>query len=102
MTTITRSKLAMMNKVLETFNFEKVALVMHTLNWQWATVNETGYLVPTIAKLQAMARHLMFEAIEGEVCFSGGLCAKYNKANEDEEESFELEFILTRTRSYDK
>jgi hypothetical protein len=92
---------AMVDEVIDKFNFERVQIAMSALDWQWQTTEGNGHAVPTLNKLKAMARHLLRESIKHERVSSGGLEARYYKKTKDDPEYFVLRFILTQADSYD-
>jgi hypothetical protein len=92
---------AMIDEIIDRFNFERVHIAMKALDWHWCDLAGNGHAVPTIAKLKAMARHLLREAINSKVCASGGFEAKYHPKVDQDSEYFELKFILHHVDSYD-
>jgi hypothetical protein len=92
---------SMIDEVIDKFNFEKVHIAMSALDWQWLTPNNDGHEVPSIARLKAMARHLLRSSINNKVTASGGFQASYHPKVDDDPEYFELEFILHHADSYD-
>ena len=92
---------AMIDELIECFNFERVHIAMKALDWQWCTTKGNGHAVPDIADIKAMARHLLRESIKSGVCASGGLEAKYHPKVDQDPECFELKFILHHADSYD-
>jgi hypothetical protein len=81
------------DRVIESFNFDKVHKAMVALNWTWR--NEG---VPTIKQLKETARKLLKDSSENEFgnIMTGGFKAEYHKDGE-----FSLEFILAETSSYE-
>lgn len=98
---MTDDRQAMIDEIIDRFNFERVHIAMKALDWGWCTTEGNGYAVPTIAKLKAMARHLLRESIKSKVCASGGLEARYHPKVDKDSEYFELKFILHHVDSYD-
>jgi len=98
---MTDDRQAMIDEIIDRFNFERVHIAMKALDWGWCTTEGNGHAVPTIAKLKAMARHLLRESINRKVCASGGLEARYHPKVDKDSEYFELKFILCHVDSYD-
>ena len=48
-------------KVMERFDFAKVAKVMEFLNWKWMTME--GYVVPDVQRLKTEAQHQLRECV---------------------------------------
>lgn len=92
---------SMIDEVIDKFNFEKVHIAMTAVDWQWQSTDNTGYAVPSIAKLKATARYLLRESIKSKVIGTGGLEAKYHPKIDDDPEFFELKFTLAHSDSYD-
>ncbi len=92
---------AMIDEIIDKFNFEKVFIAMTALDWRWQTTSGDGYAVPTLQRLKAMARHLLQESIKETVVGSGGFEAKYYSKDNSDSEYFELKFILCHEDSYD-
>ena len=92
---------AMIEEVIEKFNFEKVLIAMTALDWQWRATDNNVNSVPTLARLKAMARHLLRESIKETCVGSGGFEARYHTKNNSDSEYFELKFILCHEDSYD-
>jgi hypothetical protein len=92
---------AMIEEIIEKFNFEKVLIAMTALDWQWQTTAGNGHSLPTLQRLKAMARHLLNESIKETVVGSGGFEAKYHPKVNSDTEYFELKFILCHEDSYD-
>jgi hypothetical protein len=91
----------MIDEIIDSFNFEKVHIAMTALDWQWHITKDSGYAVPTLARLKAMARHLLEESIKETVVGSCGFEAKYHPKDNSDSEYFELKFILCHEDSYD-
>lgn len=89
----------LIEQVINSFNFEKVLITMHALDWKWRDPNTKEMHVPTIARMKAMATNLLFSSIEDTCCSSGGFEATYTEPTEHEPESFELKFIVTETNT---
>ena len=91
---------------IEYFNFEKVHSAMTHLNWGWIDPNSPKEMkVPTIARLKAHARHLLYSTLdcaEGGIVGSGGLEARYWPPSEEKDPypQFRLQFVLTQTDSF--
>ena len=84
--------------IIDSFNFEKVAIIMHTLDWRWGT--DSGSLeVPTIKLLKRTARRLLKTSIEVGCIGSGGLEATYVPADVEDEEMFMLRFVAVQEDS---
>lgn len=80
---------------LDSYDFVKVQLVMHVLNWRWKM--ENGLLdVPNIEQLKSKASHLLLcSYIENTRVASGGFAAEYYKGENGEADIFNLQFVLT-------
>lgn len=87
----------LIEQVIDAFNFEKVLITMHALDWKWKDSQTKEMRVPNIARMKTMATNLLFSAIEDTCCGSGGFEARYTPATEHEPETFELKFIVTET-----
>jgi hypothetical protein len=84
--------------IIDSFPFEKVSIIMQTLDWRWGA--DAGSLaVPTIKGLKAMARRLLRESVICTCCGTGGLEATYCPADEEDEEMFELRFVAAQEDS---
>ena len=84
--------------IIDSFNFEKVVIIMHTLDWCWGT--DSGSLeVPTIKLLKTTARRLLRNSIEAGCTSTGGLEAAYIPASVDDEEMFALSFVAVQEDS---
>ena len=84
--------------LIDTFSFEKVLIIMQTLDWRWGS--ETGSLeVPTIKKLKTTARRLLKSSIEHGCIGTGGLEATYVPADIEDEETFMLHFTAVQEDS---
>ena len=92
---------AMIEEIIEKFNFEKVLIAMTALDWQWRATDNNVNSVPTLARLKAMARHLLRESIKETCVGSGGFEARYHTKDNSDSEYFELKFILCHEDSYD-
>lgn len=92
---------AMIEEIIEKFNFEKVLIAMTALDWQWQATAGNGYALPTLQRLKAMARFLLNESIKETCVGSGGFEAKYHPKDNSDSEYFELKFILCHEDSYD-
>jgi hypothetical protein len=93
--------------LIENFNFERVHNVMTHINWGWVVPTSPQKIkVPTIARLKAHARHLLYSTIdcaEGGIVGSGGLEARYwPPSEEDPSPQFRLQFVLTQIDSFDQ
>jgi hypothetical protein len=91
----------MIDEIIDKFNFERVHFVMTALDWQWLTTEGNGHAVPTLAKLKAMARHLLRESVADKQVGSGGFVATYHPKSKDTSEYFDLKFVLHHADSYD-
>lgn len=87
--------------IIEKFNFEKVRCVMLSLDWQWACTEGNGYTVPSIARLKAMARHLLRSSIKDTEVTSGGLYATYYDPEHGDDDYFVLKFVVATANSVD-
>ncbi len=84
--------------IIDSFDFAKVAIIMHTLDWRWGS--DSGVLeVPTIKKLKMMARHLLKNSQQCGSTGTGGLEAKYTPADGENEEMFTLRFVAVQEDS---
>ena len=90
----------LIDEVIDDFNFEKVLIAMHALDWKWRDPNSGQMSIPDIKRMKAMARNLLFSAIEDKVVCSGGFQARYEFATDQEPESFELAFILAESTTH--
>lgn len=90
---ITEDQQSQIDYIIDNFNFEKVALVMQTLDWGWSQESgQPGLGVPSISRLKKTARHLLRGSIDASVTGSGGFMARYS--TEDGEELFSLSFVI--------
>ena len=93
----------MINDIIANFDFEKVNIVMKTLNWQWA--NEG---IPNIKELKESAIERLKNAIEqaispdnkehhdiGWISSSGGFKATAWKNKKGKLDKLQLEFIVS-------
>ncbi len=98
--------------VIDKFNFERVHVVMQTLEWRWVNLPDYKTLsVPNIIRLKTSARDLMSRAYselmkqtdQNEyICGSGGLEAVCWADTENIGEfGFTLKFVLTEYTSED-
>lgn len=94
-------RLALIDEVIDKFNFEKVLIAMQALDWRWQTTRSNGLAVPTLQELKSTARHLLRESITHNVVGTGGFEAKYHPKVDNHPEFFELKFILHHVDSYD-
>ena len=80
---------------LDTYDFAKVQLVMHVLNWRWKM--EDGLLeVPSIEQLKSKASHLLLcSYVQKTRVSSGGFAAEYYEGENGEADIFNLQFVLT-------
>jgi hypothetical protein len=92
---------AMIDEIIDKFNFERVHIAMTALDWQWATTAGNGYAIPTLTKLKAMARTLLRESFNETQVSSGGFVATYHPKDELTSEYFDLKFVLHHADSYD-
>ena len=90
----------MIEEVLDDFNFERVLCAMTALDWRWQTTEGNGFAVPTVARLSAMARSLLRDAIKSKYVACGGLHAWYHPADGTESEWFQLQFVLCEAVNY--
>ena len=98
--TITEHQSELIEDLLERFNFEKVLITMHALDWKWVnTAGEPGHSVPNINRMKHSCRNLLYRAIENNTTGSGGFEARYYApdGNEIEEETFSLSFVVTQS-----
>lgn len=106
MTLPSAAHIEVIDDLIENFNFERVHLAMTHCDWGWIVPNSLGEMeVPTIARLKAHARHLLYSAldcVEGTTVASGGLEARYwPPSEEDSSPQFRLMFVLTQIDSFD-
>jgi len=87
--------------IIDNFNFEKVRCVMLSLDWQWACTEGNGHAVPSIARLKAMARHLLRSSIKDTEVTSGGLYATYYPPENGDDDYFVLKFVVAFANSVD-
>jgi hypothetical protein len=87
--------------IIDNFNFEKVRCVMLSLDWQWACTEGNGYAVPSIARLKAMARHLLRSSIKETDVGSGGFQVKYYAPENGGDDFFVLKFVIATGTSID-
>jgi hypothetical protein len=87
------------NDLINEFDFQRVHIAMTALDWQWMSTEDNGHKVPSIAKLKAMARHLLRESINNKVVGSGGFHAHYYPKVDDDAEYFVLRFVLCESNS---
>ena len=87
------------NALIDGFDFERVHTAMTAVDWQWMSTSGNGHEVPSIARLKAMARHLLRESIKNKVVGSGGFHARYYPKVDDEAEYFQLRFVLCESDS---
>ena len=92
---------AMIDEIIDKFNFEKVHIAMTALDWKWKPTVSNTLAVPSISRLKEMARHLLREAINHKVVGSGGFEAKYVPKVDNDPEYLHLKFILCEADSYD-
>jgi len=93
------SKKSLIDDVINTFDFQRVYIAMTAVDWQWQTTEGNGHAVPSIARLKAMARHLLRESIKNTVVGSGGFEARYYAKDKDQDEYFQLRFTLAESNS---
>jgi hypothetical protein len=97
---ITDRQQELIENLIEKFNFQKVLIAMTALDWKWVNPpGECGHSVPTINRMKHQCRNLLYRSIVNETVSTGGFEAKYYSSddNENEEESFELSFILAQS-----
>ncbi len=87
--------------IIDKFNFEKVRCVMLALDWQLACTEGKGYAVPSIARLKAMARHLLRSSIKETEVTSGGLYATYYPSEYGDDDYFVFKFVVATANSVD-
>ena len=92
---------AMIDEIIDKFNFEKVHIAMTALDWKWKPTVSNTPAVPSISRLKEMARHLLRESIKHKVVGSGGFEAKYVPKVDNDPEYLHLKFILCEADSYD-
>ena len=94
-------QISLIDEVIDNFNFERVHITMNALDWQWQTTRNDGMELPSIARLKAMARHLLTEATTEKTVGSGGFQAEYHIDLNSKQEYYSLKFILCEADSYD-
>lgn len=88
-------RLKLIDDVIETFNFKKVHIAMTALDWQWVSKDGTTCEVPSMERLEEMARHLLRQAMHKRVITgSGGFEARYVPKVDEHDECFTLKFVL--------
>jgi hypothetical protein len=99
----TEKQLDLILDVMCNFDFEKVQVVMQSLNWTWACT-ENG--VPDVFEIKDVAKGLLKDSImhcteedNGMTVETGGLQARYVPDNGDGEEWLSLRFILEESSS---
>jgi hypothetical protein len=92
---------AMIDEVIDKFNFERVHITMTALDWKWRPTVNGPQAVPSISKLKERARYLLRESINHKVIGSGGFEATYTPKVDNDPEYFYLKFILCEADSYD-
>ena len=97
---MTDDRQSLIDSVIDSFDFQRVHIAMTAVDWQWQTTEGNGHAVPSVARLKAMARHLLREAINNKVVGSGGFEARYLPKVDDEDECFQLRFILSESDSH--
>lgn len=99
---LNKQEQALIDEVLQEFNFEKCKRVMDYLNWEWAFTNS----VPTIEELKEASKKRIDSAIlsikESKEsyryscsCSSGGLQATVYKNRYNRIVNITLEFVIT-------
>jgi hypothetical protein len=88
---ITEDQQSKIDYIIDSFNFEKIALVMQALDWGWAPEHGGKELsVPSVSRLKKTARYLLRSSIDANVVGSGGFRADYTP----EDDAFSLCFII--------
>lgn len=95
------NQIALIDEVIDKFNFERVHVTMTALDWQWQTTRNDGMELPSVARLKAMARYLLTEATTEKIVGSGGFQAEYHLDLNKNQEYYALKFILCEADSYD-
>lgn len=90
-------QIALIDEVIDKFNFERVHVTMTALDWQWQTTRNDGMELPSVARLKAMARYLLTEATTEKIVGSGGFQAEYHLDLNKNQEYYALKFILCET-----
>ena len=96
---MTDDRYQQIDEIIDKFDFNKVFIAMQVLDWQWVeSGNHTGASssksVPTIARMKASARDLLYKSINCKITGSGGFEARYYPSVDGDPEWFELRFIL--------
>jgi hypothetical protein len=73
-------------EIMDQFDFDKVQRVMDFLNWGWASHDFRFELkVPSVARIQSVARELLeMAATKRTSCSTGGLAVIFKEGIEDE------------------
>ena len=98
---LSNDQISLIDEVIDKFNFERVHITMTALDWQWQTTRNDGMELPSVARLKAMARHLLTEATTEKTVGSGGFQAEYHLDLNKNQEYYQLKFILCEADSYD-
>ncbi len=98
---LSTDQISLIDEVIDKFNFERVHVAMTALDWQWQTTRNDGMELPSVARLKAMARHLLTEATTEKAVGSGGFQAEYHIDLNSKQEYYSLKFILCEADSYD-
>jgi hypothetical protein len=72
------------DEIMREFDFDKVQRVMTFLNWEWAIGNPSNLNVPSVSRIQSVARELLEESARKRGGRStGGLAVTFREGLED-------------------
>jgi hypothetical protein len=97
--TITEHQSLLIEDLIDTFNFEKVSIVMTALDWKWVNQDGKGHSVPTIDRMKRSCRNLLYRSLIDKSVGTGGFEARYYAPGDEEVEveTFGLSFVIDRT-----
>lgn len=89
----------LLDYIMDGFDFERVHMVMVTLDWRWANLGSGGLEVPTLLQLRQKARQLLREAFKRKgTVGTGGFEATYHPPLEGDKDDpagyLTLRFVL--------
>jgi hypothetical protein len=98
---ITPMQQDMIDQVIDMFNFEKVLITMHALDWKWVEESgKAGHSVPSIKRMKNAALRLLTRSVADTCCGSGGFEATYYPPDEENKDgAFALRFVVTQSFS---
>jgi len=96
---MTDDRYKQIDEIIDEFDFHKVFIAMQVLDWKWVESGgpagvSVSKSVPTIARMKASARDLLYRSINAKITGSGGFEARYHPSVDGDPEWFELRFIL--------